>query len=86
MTDEARDEHVGQRVSIDQVPPAVKATIEQESRGGTVKEIDKLPQPEDGKSVYSAEILISGKEQEALISEDGRVLVRRAHRKDEDDD
>ena len=86
LTDEDRDEHGGQKVAIDQVPPAVKATIEQESKGGTVKEIDKLPQLQDGKTVYSVDIVMNGKEQETLISEYGRVIVRRVHRKDEDDD
>ena len=73
-------------MAIDQVPPAVKATIEQESKGGRVKEIDKLPGAQDGKTVYSADIVMNGKEQETLISEDGRVIMRRAHRKDDDDD
>ena len=79
--DDAREE---EKVGIDQVPPAVKATIEQESKGGTLKEIEKLTQ--NGKTAYGAEIVMNGKEQETLISEYGRVIVRRVHRKDEDDD
>jgi uncharacterized membrane protein YkoI len=72
-----------QKVAIDQVPPAVKATIEQESKGGTVKDIEKLSQ--EGKTVYGADIVKNGDERKSLIAEDGTV-VKRGMRKDDDDD
>ena len=79
--DDAREE---QTVAIDQVPPAVKATIDQESKGGTLKEIEKLRQ--DGKTAYGADIVMNGKEQQTLIAEDGKVIKRTAKEEEHDDD
>jgi len=81
--EERRNNQVEQRVAIDQVPPAVKATIEQESKGGTVKEIEKLSQ--DGKTAYGADIVMNGKEQQTLIAEDGTVIKRGAKEEEHDD-
>jgi hypothetical protein len=74
----------GDKVAIHQVPPAVKATIEQESKGGVVKDIEKLSQ--NGKTVFGADIVMNGKRQETLIAEDGNVIKRETKRKDDDDD
>lgn len=78
--DDAREE---QKVAIDQVPPAVKATIEQESKGGTLKEIEKVSQ--DGKTAYGADIVMNGKEQQTLIAEDGKIIKRAAKEEEHDD-
>src|SRR6266566_1379017 len=74
----------GEKVAIDQVPPAVKTTIEQESKGGEVRDIEKLSQ--DGKTVYGAEIVKNGNERESVIAEDGTVIKRGAKKTDDDDD
>ena len=79
--DDAREE---QKVAIDQVPPEVKATIEQESKGGTLKEIEKLRQ--EGKTAYGADIVMNGKEQQTVIAEDGTVIKRAAKEEEHDDD
>jgi hypothetical protein len=84
VTAKGRGDQGEQKVAIDQVPPAVKATIEQESKGGVVKDIEKLRQ--DGKTVFGADIVMNGKEQETLIAEDGKVIKREAKGKDDDDD
>lgn len=77
------DEHAGQKVTLEQVPPAVKATIEKERKGGTVKEIEKLTT--EGKTTYAADVVVDGKEQELIIAEDGKVIPGHAGRdKDED--
>src|SRR5713226_4580244 len=83
VTEKARGDQGEQKVAIDQVPPAVKATIEQESKGGVVKDIEKLSQ--DGKTVFGADIVRNGNERESLIAEDGTV-IKRGVRKDDDDD
>ena len=74
----------GEKVAIDQIPPAVKATIEQESEGGAVKDIEKLSQ--DGKTVYGADFVRNGNERESLIAEDGTVIKRGVRKVDDDDD
>jgi hypothetical protein len=71
----------GEKVTLAQLPPAAKATIEQESKGGTVKETQKITK--DGKTVYSTDIVVNGKEQEVIVAEDGTVIERGG--KDDDD-
>jgi hypothetical protein len=63
-----------QRVSMDQLPPAVKATLDRESAGGKVDEIEK--ETEGGKTFYEAEIVKNGHESYIHVSEDGKVLKR----------
>jgi hypothetical protein len=71
----------GDKIALAQLPPAVKATIERESKGGSVKETEKST--EGGKTMYAAEIVVNGEEQEVRIAEDGTVIERG---KKEDDD
>jgi hypothetical protein len=72
---------LGEKVALAAVPPAVKATIELESKGASVKEVVRFSK--DGKPVYAAHILANGKEQKTLIGEDGKVVERDS---DDDDD
>ena len=79
--DENKDEV---KVTIDQVPAAVKATLEKETAGGTIKEISK--DTEDGKTVYEADVTIDGKDLEIKIAEDGTLISKKAdENKDEGD-
>ena len=84
MTEENSSNQAAQRLTMDEVPPPVKATIEQESKGGTLKEIDKLSQ--DGKTAYEVEIVMNGKGQQIDIAEDGKVIKHAAIAEDYDDD
>ena len=72
-----------EKIALAQVPAPVKAAIEQEAKSGTLKEIEK--KTVDGKTSYIASIVVSGKEQETLIGDDGKVISRRASEKDDDD-
>lgn len=76
-----RAEEREERVTIDQVPAAAKATIERESNGATVKELYK--ETEGGKLVYGAEIVRDGKESEIHVAGDGTVTKREAGGHDE---
>ena len=58
----------------------MKATIEKETKGGTIKSIEK--EQEDGKTVYECNYTKDGKAHEIEIGEDGAVLER----EDGDDD
>ena len=78
------DEAKGDRVTIDQLPPAAQATIQKESQGATIKEVKK--QTEGGQVVYSAEIVKDGKESEVHVAADGTVAKRQAGEEDEDED
>jgi hypothetical protein len=61
-----------QKVSIDQVPAAVKATIMNEAGKGTVKEIEQ--ETKDGKTIYGADLIIDGKKFEIKVSSDGKLI------------
>lgn len=70
------------RVALTQVPAPVRATIEQEAKGGSLKDIERSTL--DGKTAYTASVVINGKEQETRIGEDGKVIDRREGEKDDD--
>ena len=61
-------------LAMDQLPPAVKATIEQESAGARVEEVEK--EREGGKTYYEAEIVKDGTTSYIHVGEDGKVLKR----------
>ena len=71
--DEEKDE---QKVSIDQVPAAVKATIMNEAGKGTVKEIEQ--ENKDGKTIYGADIIVDGKKFEIKVAADGKIIDKQA--------
>jgi hypothetical protein len=67
---EQREEHF----TMDQLPAAVKKTIEKESAGGKVEEVEK--ETEHGRTFYEAEIVKNGKESYVHVAPDGKVLKR----------
>jgi len=82
-----------EEVSLEDLPPAVRAAIEKHAAGGQIKEIEKETKKEG--LVYEAEVLKDGKEFDILVSATGKFLGKEAeeetkhhHEKecDEDDD
>jgi uncharacterized membrane protein YkoI len=76
----AEDEHHESKhneipVTMDQVPPPVKATIVRESEGGTIGDIDK--ETKHDKLVYEADASISGTNYEIKVAEDGTLLSKK---------
>ena len=71
-----------QTVSLDQVPPPVKAAIERESAGGQVTGISQAT--EGGGAAYAVRIAKSGQETTMYVKSDGTVL-NRAEADDDDD-
>ena len=63
-----------QHVSLDKLPHAVKATLEKESAGGKIDEVEK--ETARGKTFYEAEIVKNGHESYIHVAEDGKVLKR----------
>ena len=59
-------------VTIDQVPDAVKATIEKETEGGTIKTIHKITRGE--KHVYRVNFEKDGGKHQLAVAEDGTVI------------
>jgi len=71
-----------QTVSLDQVPPPVKATIERESAGGQVAGISQAT--EGGEAAYAVKIAKDGQKTTMYVKSDGTVLNRGGA--DDDDD
>ncbi len=72
-----------EKVSLDQLPPAVKATILKEARGGTIQEIER--ERENSKIVYEAEVIIDGKEFEIEVAADGTLLTKGGDEQEEEE-
>src|SRR3990167_5043086 len=60
----------GKKVDIAQVPAVVKAAIEKETAGGTIKEIVK--KEADGKVCYAVKYVKDGMEKTAEFTEEGK--------------
>ena len=58
---------------IAKLPPAVKATVETESKGATVKGISS--EKENGQTVYELETLVNGRTRDLMIDAAGKVYV-----------
>ncbi len=72
------------KVTIDQVPAAVKATILKEAAGKKIEEIEEVSQ--DGKVLYyEAEWKADGKEVEIKVAPDGKLLSKETEDDDDDD-
>ena len=70
-----------QKMSLEQVPPAVKATFEKEAKGGTIGQVVKETQK--GKTFYEAHITkTDGKDMFVHVREDGKVLKRESAKKE----
>ncbi|NIQ01244.1 MAG: hypothetical protein GWM98_13265 [Nitrospinaceae bacterium] len=63
-----------QIMKMEELPPAVQATVKTESEGGEIKEL--ALETEDGKTFYEVEFEKDGKEHEVKIADDGTVLER----------
>ena len=61
----------GKKVDIAQVPAVVKAAIEKETAGGTIKEIVK--KEADGKVCYAVEYVKDGVEKTLKFTEAGKI-------------
>jgi uncharacterized membrane protein YkoI len=62
-----------QKTTMKNLPAAVKATVEAESKGATVKGISS--EKENGKTVYELETLVGGRTRDLMIDSAGKVYV-----------
>ena len=69
------------RVSLEKCPGPVRRTLERESHGGKIMEIEKERQ--QGRTIFEAEVMLDGKEYEIEVQSDG-LLLRKVL--DEDDE
>jgi uncharacterized membrane protein YkoI len=62
---------LAQAVKMGDLPPAVKATVEAETRNATLKGLSK--EKEAGKTVYEVETLVNGKTRDLMVDGAGKV-------------
>jgi uncharacterized membrane protein YkoI len=62
-----------QKTTLKNLPPAVKATVETESKGATVKGISS--EKEKGRTVYELETLVNGRTRDLMIDAAGKVYL-----------
>jgi len=60
-----------QKVQLKDLPPAVRATVESETKNATLKGLSK--EKENGKVVYELESLVNGRTRDLMIDSAGKV-------------
>jgi len=73
-----------EQVSLDQVPPAVKATILKEAQGATIQEIER--QTQAGEVTYEANVIIGAQEVEIEVAADGTLLGKQVDNEEDDEE
>jgi hypothetical protein len=73
---EEEDEGNEVKMTLDQVPPAVKATLMQQAGGATIKTVDQ-EHPKSGKVVYETDVMSGGKNWEIRVAEDGTLISKK---------
>jgi hypothetical protein len=59
------------KITRSELPPAVAATVDRETRGATIKGF--TTEREHGRTTYEAETVVNGRTRDIEISQDGRV-------------
>ena len=70
---EPKEEGKEAKVQLKNLPPAVRATVEAETKNATIKGISK--ETEKGKTVYELESLVNGRTRDLMIDSAGKVYV-----------
>jgi hypothetical protein len=65
--------YAGEDVRLDELPPAVKQTVERETKGGIVRDIER--DQENGKNVYEVEYTKGDDRWELHVASTGKVLA-----------
>jgi hypothetical protein len=69
------------RITVNELPSAVRKTLARESYGGQVREVERTTQA--GKTTFEADVRLDGSTYEVLIASDGKLLSKTL---DDDDD
>ena len=61
-----------QRVQLKDLPPAVRATVQEQSKGARLRGLSK--ELEQGRTIYEAELLVNGHNKDLLIDQSGAII------------
>ncbi len=71
-------------VTLEQLPPAVRKTLQRESTGGTIGEIEK--ETKQGRVIYAADVMLDGRKYEVEIAANGILIKKELEEEDDDGD
>ena len=73
--DKTENEEKEPKLKPDQIPAAVKKTLDKESDHAAFDDVEK--QTHDGKTIYEADVQIDGKGYEIRVAEDGTLISKK---------
>ena len=79
--DEEGEEANEVKMSLDQVPAPVRATLTREANGATIKTVDKEEQ--HGKTIYETDVMSGGKNWEIKVDENGKLISKKLDNEEE---
>ena len=71
------------KMTLDQVPAAVKATLLKEAGDSKIGNVDKAT--DNGKTIYETDIKVGGKEYEIKVAEDGTLISKKLDEDEKDE-
>jgi len=63
------------KMTLDQVPPAVRDALKREAQGAPITAVDK--EDHNGKTIYETDVTINGKNIEIKVDPDGKVVSKK---------
>ncbi len=63
------------KIKFAEAPAAVQATLTREANGAAIADVDK--ESDDGKDIYEADAMISGKNYEIKVAADGSLVSKK---------
>jgi len=79
---EDKDKDKEEEMTLEQLPAAVRATVDKETQGATILELEK--DTEDGKVLYDVEFKIGDTVKEISVAPDGSIVKDEEEDEDED--
>ena len=70
------------KMSLAEVPPAVRATLTQEAGGAKIETVDR--EEKDGKVIYETDVMSGGKNWEIKVDADGKLLSKKVDNESEE--
>ena len=61
------------KLELKDLPPAVRKTVEAETKGATIKNIVKEKEKEKGKTIYEVETMVNGKSRDIVVASTGAL-------------
>jgi uncharacterized membrane protein YkoI len=82
--DQKQEESEGEKIALNQCPPAVQKTIQDEAQGGQIEEIEK--EAKGNATIYEAEIVKDGQKIEIKVDDSGKLLKRKVKKEKKEKD